>query len=97
MQPSPASRVSTDFLPDLTDRTAVVTGANSGLGLQAAIALAAKGAAVTLACRDSRRGDAALAVLREATGSDRCAVAPLDLGSLASVRRFAAEIGRAHV
>ncbi|WP_458115233.1 oxidoreductase [Arthrobacter sp. D2-10] len=68
--------------------TAVVTGANSGLGLQTAIGLARRGAAVVLACRSAERGAAALRIAREATGSASLTVRPLDLGNLQSVRSF---------
>lgn len=78
-----------------TDRTldglrAVVTGANSGLGLQTAIELARRGAAVVLACRSEERGTAALHRAREATGSDDLELRLLDLANLESVRSFAA-------
>ncbi|MFJ8155449.1 oxidoreductase [Streptomyces sp. NPDC094468] len=72
-------------LPDLTGRTAVVTGANSGIGRTAADALARAGAHVVLAVRDPERGRAAAAGL---TGSTE--VRRLDLANLASVREFAA-------
>ncbi|MFJ6709010.1 MULTISPECIES: oxidoreductase [unclassified Streptomyces] len=72
-------------LPDLTGRTAVVTGANSGIGRTAADALARAGAHVVLAVRDPERGRAAAAGL---TGSTE--VRRLDLADLASVREFAA-------
>jgi NAD(P)-dependent dehydrogenase (short-subunit alcohol dehydrogenase family) len=64
-----------------------VTGASSGLGLQTAMALAAHGAAVVLACRDAGRGEAARARVREATGTD-ADLQMLDLADLASVARF---------
>ncbi|UUU23894.1 oxidoreductase [Streptomyces sp. DSM 40750] len=74
-------------IPDLTGRTAVVTGANSGIGLSAVDALARAGAHVVLAVRDPRRGEAAAATVSGARGTVE--VRPLDLADLASVRRFA--------
>ena len=71
-------------LPDLTGRTYVVTGANSGLGLEAARALAGAGGHVVLAVRDTAKGQAAAAGIE---GSSE--VAALDLADLASVRAFA--------
>ncbi len=77
-------------IPDLTGRRAVVTGANSGLGLETARDLTRHGAHVTLACRDPERGAAALAeVQRTAAPGVEADVAALDLASLASVRAFA--------
>ncbi|MFM8998562.1 MAG: oxidoreductase, partial [Actinomycetota bacterium] len=71
-------------LPDLTGRRVVVTGANSGIGFEAARAFAARGAEVTLAVRSRERGEAAAARI---AGAVR--VEELDLASLASVRAFA--------
>jgi NAD(P)-dependent dehydrogenase (short-subunit alcohol dehydrogenase family) len=76
-------------IPDQHGRTAVVTGANSGLGLATARELARGGAHVVLACRSEQRGAAALAQLREAVPDADVELAPLDLGDLASVRAFA--------
>jgi NAD(P)-dependent dehydrogenase (short-subunit alcohol dehydrogenase family) len=72
-------------VPDLTGRTAIVTGANSGLGRAAASALAGAGARVVLAVRSPAKGRAAAATI---TG--RTEVRELDLAALDSVRAFAA-------
>lgn len=76
-----------DDLPDLTGRVAVITGANSGIGLHTARAVAARGARVVLAGRnhDAVR-DAALDI---ANRGDEAEPAELDLASMASVRTFA--------
>jgi NAD(P)-dependent dehydrogenase (short-subunit alcohol dehydrogenase family) len=79
-------------IPDQTGRTAVVTGANSGLGLATSRELARAGAAVVLACRSVEKGEAAAAELRSAIPRAQLDVAELDLSSLASVRRFAAAL-----
>jgi NAD(P)-dependent dehydrogenase (short-subunit alcohol dehydrogenase family) len=73
-------------LPDLTGRTAVVTGANSGIGFHTAKQLAAHGASVVLACRDLEAGKAAADQFR---GRGPVTVAHLDLAVMASVREFA--------
>lgn len=78
-----------DDIPAQHGRTAVVTGANSGLGYVTARELARRGARVVLACRDETRGRAAEDLLRhEVPGAD-VRLAPLDLSDLASVRAFA--------
>lgn len=73
-----------DDLPDLSHRTIVVTGATSGLGLQTTQALAAAGAHVVLAVRDTAKGEAISADIHGDTEVRR-----LDVSSLASVREFA--------
>jgi NAD(P)-dependent dehydrogenase (short-subunit alcohol dehydrogenase family) len=75
----------TEDIPDMTGRTVIVTGANSGLGRVAARALAAAGARVVLAVRDTDKGQAAAAAM-----AGDVEVRRLDLASLASVREFAA-------
>ena len=76
-------------IPDQSGRVAIVTGANSGLGSETALALAAKGAHVVLACRDASRAQAALDAIRSAAPQASVEVLPLDLASLASIRAFA--------
>ncbi|WP_277453903.1 oxidoreductase [Janibacter sp. DB-40] len=77
---------SSEDMPDLTGRTAVVTGANTGLGAVTARELSQRGARVVLACRDMAKGADVAADLAEAQ------VVRLDLSSLASVRDAAAQI-----
>ncbi|MGK5533756.1 oxidoreductase [Streptomyces sp. URMC 129] len=80
-------------IPDLKGRTAVVTGANSGLGYVTALELSRRGARVVLACRDQRRGQAALDRLLGEVPEAEAEVRLLDLADLASVRTFAGEWG----
>ena len=79
-------------IPDQSGRTAVVTGANSGIGFETARALAAKGARVVLACRNEEKGRDAGRRLRAAVPGADARFEPLDLGALASVRRFAEKL-----
>ncbi|HEY2179518.1 MAG TPA: oxidoreductase [Caulobacteraceae bacterium] len=80
---------------DLTGQHAVVTGAASGIGVETARALAEAGAAVTLAVRNREAGEAAAADINRTARGAKASVGPLDLSSLASVRAFAEEWGRA--
>ncbi|TDC67637.1 oxidoreductase [Streptomyces hainanensis] len=80
-------------IPDLKGRTAVVTGANSGLGYVASLELARRGALVVLACRSQQRGQAALERLLGEVPEARAELRLLDLADLASVRAFAGDWG----
>ncbi|WP_069811523.1 oxidoreductase [Streptomyces sp. TP-A0874] len=82
-------RWTTKDIPDQSGRTAVVTGANSGIGYITARELARRGARVVLACRDETRGREAEARLRRAVPGGQARFARLDLADLASVRDFA--------
>ena len=76
-------------IPDQTGRLAVVTGANSGLGLVTATELARHGADVVLAVRNTTAGDDAARTIAAAVPGAKLRVRPLDLASLASVEAFA--------
>lgn len=84
-------------IPDLTGRIAIVTGANSGLGLETSKALAEHGATVVMACRDAGRCDAAARAIRQAAGgSATLEPMALDLADLDSVRTFAEQFAERH-
>jgi NAD(P)-dependent dehydrogenase (short-subunit alcohol dehydrogenase family) len=75
-------------IPDLAGRRAIVTGASSGIGLEASRLLAAAGAEVVLAVRDPARGRRAVEEIARTVPEARLAVAEIDLSELDSVRRF---------
>ncbi|WP_028558926.1 SDR family oxidoreductase [Paenibacillus pinihumi] len=72
-------------------KTAIVTGASAGMGLETAIGLAKAGMHVIMLCRNEARGQQALEKARSASGSDSLELMLCDLGSLASIRSFAAQ------
>lgn len=73
---------------DLTGKRAIVTGASSGIGTETARVLAARGAAVTLAVRDTNAGDSVAAGIRGSTGNDAVDVRPLELAEPDSIAAF---------
>jgi NAD(P)-dependent dehydrogenase (short-subunit alcohol dehydrogenase family) len=72
-------------VPDLSGRLAVVTGANSGLGLGLARALSAAGAGVIMAIRSRQKGEAAIDEIRSTVPAAKLTLKQLDLASLESV------------
>ena len=83
-----------DLDVDLAGRRCLVTGANSGIGFETALALADLGAEVVLLCRNRARGEAAAERIVEQTGSRRVAVEELDLSDLRSVRALAPRLAQ---
>ncbi len=83
-------------IPDQSGRTAVVTGANGGLGLETARALAAGGANVVMAARNQERAAEAMERIRGSVPEARLTLVPLDLGSLDSVQKAAERILAEH-
>ncbi len=83
-------------MPDLTGKVAIVTGANSGIGLEAALALARKGAHVVIASRNLEKCDETAAQIRARTPACLLEVIRLDLADLATVRAFASAFRDGH-
>lgn len=88
--------MSANATPDLTGRTVLVTGATSGLGLEAARAFARAGARTVIVGRDAARTEAALAAIRQRSGSGAVEALLCDFSSQAAVRRLAAAIREKH-
>ncbi|MDX1587395.1 MAG: oxidoreductase [Oleiphilaceae bacterium] len=85
-----------DDIPDLSNRTVLVTGANSGLGLESSRMLAGHGARVVMACRNQEKGKAALEDIRGDHPDAKLELLALDLADLASVRQFADSFKKNH-
>jgi NAD(P)-dependent dehydrogenase (short-subunit alcohol dehydrogenase family) len=82
------ARWTADDVPDQTGRKVIVTGANTGIGLEAARVLAHKGAHVTLACRSMEKGQAAVTRILSETPDARVALERLDLSDLGDIAAF---------
>lgn len=80
----------------MNDKICLVTGANSGIGLETARGLAQQGATVIMTARSAERGQAALTDVRLSTGSSRVSLLLLDLADLASVRAAAETFSAQH-
>ena len=79
-------------IPDQTGRVALVTGANSGIGFEAARAMAEHGATVLLGCRNPAKAADALARIQAAAPDATVEILPLDLADLASIHAAAADV-----
>src|SRR5882757_6388404 len=90
------SKWTTADIPDQTGRTAVITGANTGLGYETAAALAAKGTHVVLAVRNIEKGKEAARGIEQATPDAQVQLQELDLTSLDSIRAAADELKSRH-
>lgn len=86
----------TEQMPSQSGRVAIVTGANSGIGLETAAALAAAGAKVIMACRNPDKAAGALDEIRRRAPRAQVIAMTLDLSSLASVRSFAETFKQTH-
>jgi NAD(P)-dependent dehydrogenase (short-subunit alcohol dehydrogenase family) len=84
------SKWTTGQIPSQAGKTALITGANSGIGYQAALELARHGAQVMLGCRSAAKGQAAMDKILAAVPGAQVVVASLDMASLSSIRAFAA-------
>ncbi len=83
-------------IPSLSGRTAIVTGANSGIGLETAAGLAARGATVIMACRNLAKAEKAADSLRTRQLPGEIRLMQLDVANLSSVRAFAEEFSAQH-
>ncbi|GAB3638238.1 SDR family NAD(P)-dependent oxidoreductase [Hymenobacter arcticus] len=83
-------------IPAQAGKTAIVTGANTGIGYATALALYQAGATVVVACRDRKKASQAIAKMETEKGTGSLEIGVLDLASLASVRAFAATFSAQH-
>lgn len=78
-------------------KTVIVTGGNTGIGYETALALFRAGAEVTIACRDRDKAEKAITEMKTQQGSGSLEVGILDLGSLSSVKQFAKKFIEEHL
>jgi NAD(P)-dependent dehydrogenase (short-subunit alcohol dehydrogenase family) len=88
---------SEDLDVELSGRRCLVTGANSGIGYETALALADLGAEVVMLCRNAERGEEAAERVRQQTGNSRVSLEIVDMSDLTSVRAAAARLASAPV
>lgn len=77
-------------------RTVLITGGNTGIGKESAVALAREGARIVFTTRDAQKGESARNEIRQRSGNDAVEVMELDLAQLASVREFASRFAGSH-
>ncbi len=76
-------------IPDMSGKTVIITGANSGLGYESSLALAKKNATIIMACRNLDKAQSALNEIKQEVADADVHIMALDLGDLSSVRNFA--------
>ncbi len=81
---------------DLSDKTILITGANSGIGKEAALQVAARGARVVMVCRNRERGEPAQAAIKAQSGNDNVELMTADFESQRQIRALADEYLRTH-
>ena len=84
------------WVPELSGRTVVITGANSGIGLEAARMFSERGAEVVLACRSEAKAHSAMDSIAQSVPDSEVAFIPLDLASLGSVHEFSQRFLESH-
>jgi NAD(P)-dependent dehydrogenase (short-subunit alcohol dehydrogenase family) len=79
-------------IPDLSNKIAIITGANSGIGFEAARHLSRKGATIIMGCRNHEKGENAKQLILNENSNAKLDLMELDLSSLDSVRNFSAGV-----
>ena len=81
---------------DLAGKTVLLTGGNSGIGLEASVKLAGRGAEVVIVARDPKKGEAAVAEVKKRSGAEAVSLLLCDFSSLKDVKRLAADFRAKH-